>query len=78
MVLLGRGGMQNPSAHILPPIFTGVGGAQDDEVMPETHTSQVGALVVPPVNVVSTSESSVSHLHMAWTHSANERLELIS
>ena len=79
MVMLGRGGMQNPAAHILPPHFTtGEGFQNEDEAMPETHTPQVGALVVPSSHVVSTSESSVSHLRVAWTHSPNERLELIS
>ena len=77
--LQGQGGMQAPRAHILPPIFQiGEGSRNVDEEMPESHTPQVGAFIVPPSNVVSTSESSVSHLCLAWTHSANETLELIS
>ena len=71
------GGMQS-GAHIPVPTSIGVGGAQDDEDMPATHTPQVGALIVPSENVISISESSVSHLRLVWTHSANERFELIS
>ena len=74
-----RGGMQKPGAHILAPILqTEEGFQNEDEAMPETHTPQVGTLILPSANVVSASDSTVTHLRMAWTHSANERLEMIS
>ena len=74
------GGMQAPSgAHILPPIpQTRQGFQNEDEAMLEVHTPPVGVLVEHLENVVSASDSSVSVLRLAWTHSQNERLQLIS
>ena len=68
-------------AHILPLIALGVGGTQGNEEMPETHTPQVGpvgTLIVPVAGAAMPSERLVSHLRLAWTHSANELFELIS